>query len=249
MAKRWTKKEIDYLQAKFGITSINGLARSLGRSKGAVQLKANRLGLLSYAASDSLTLSDFCKCTGISRATVQYWIKNFEFPTIKRRKAKYRYVEPDSFWIWAEKNRCRINWADFPIRAIYPEPDWVEQLRRSNGLVNKRRPWTDWEISELRYLLKQEKYTYPEISERLNRNHSAIKRKIYDLQIPYWPIYVNRGTAERYSEEEIETAVSLYKEGYPLSSISKKLGRTEAGLRGKLERTGYVFKGRKLVKR
>ena len=246
LGKHWSQDEIDLLENKFGKTSVESIAHNLGRTKAAVISKAGQLGIVMKDNQEWFTVADFCDVADISRSTVEYWIKNCGFPAKKKKAAKkYRQINPLDFWKWAEKNKHRIYWPTFTQRIFGAEPEWVGKARKSSSKATQRRPWTKWEIEELKYLLNQNKYTYPEISERLNRSHGAIKRKIYDLELP-WPIYINRKAVPEYTKEEISQSVTLYEQGWPLNKIAKKLGRTEMGLRGKLERSGYRINGKKL---
>lgn len=248
--RRWTEEEIDFLFENYGKRSLQNLTRNLGRSEASVSSKAATLGLQLNTAQTWFTVSEFCEVTEISRSTVQYWIKKFGFPARRNKRISKKYVQinPQNFWRWAEKNKQLIQWAEFPRYALGKEPKWVKETRTASArLVNKRRPWSRWELEELKYLLNQNKFTYPELSERLNRSQGAIKRKIYDLELP-WPVYINRKAVDRYTQEEIDKAIELYVDGYPLAEVAKMIGRTEAGLRGKIERSGFRFAGKKLEK-
>lgn len=248
--RRWTEEEIDYLFEEYGKRSLKIITKNLSRSDASVTSMATRLGLQLKTNQAWFTVGEFCEVTKIARGTVQYWINNFDFPAkkIKNISSKYVRVDPANFWRWAAENKQLIQWSEFPKHALGDEPKWVREARKASmNKVNKRRPWTKWEIEELRYLLNQNRYTYPELSDRLNRSHGAIKRKIYDLELP-WPVYINRRVSEKYTEQEIEKAIKLYQAGYPMMQIAKILGRTEMGLRGKIERSGYKITGRKLEK-
>ncbi|SFH68916.1 helix-turn-helix domain-containing protein [Pisciglobus halotolerans] len=248
--RRWTTEEIDILKEEYGNRRIETLQMELNRSEQSILNKAVRLGITQKENGSWFTVTDFCEATGISRTTVQYWINECDFPAKKSKTIAKKYVRiyPDSFWIWAEENKHRIQWPEFPKYIFGKEPDWVDVARKAGkSKVGKRRPWTTWEISELKFLLNQEKYTYPEISEKLNRSQGALKRKIYDLNLP-WPVYVNRTAVPPYTQEEIDKAIDLYKSGYPLAEVAKMIGRTEMGLRGKLERSGYRITGKKIIR-
>ncbi|MFA1819025.1 hypothetical protein ACDX78_02275 [Virgibacillus oceani] len=43
--KKWSQEELDYLEDRWGVVSIKGIANKLGRSVNAVKLKAQRTGL------------------------------------------------------------------------------------------------------------------------------------------------------------------------------------------------------------
>lgn len=245
--KRWTDAEAVYLESEYGKYSAKVLASKLGRTEYAVNAKAWKMGLRMLDNQEWLTTADFCEHTGIHRSTMEYWIKECGFPTTKI--FKYRRIYPKRFWKWAEENKHRIQWANFPDYGVGNEPKWVKTARQGNTFrTTKRRPWTQWELNKLELMLEQDKYTYPELSKELNRSHGAIKRKIYDLNLP-WPVYLDRNptSAEPYTDEELEKAINMYQEGYPLAEVARELNRSEGGLRAKLERSGYRFEGKVLM--
>lgn len=246
--RAWTMDEELYLEMEFGKYSSNTLAKNLNRSISSVNSKASKMGLRALDNQEWLTVTDFCKFTNIPRTTIEFWIKTTDFPTT--RVHKYRRVYPDKFWSWADENKHRIDWVNFPQHRLGKEPTWVSVARKANRThAARKRLWTDEELRELEYLLEQNKYTYPELCEMLNRTHGAIKRKIYDLNLP-WAVYLDRhpGSAKEYTEEELEEIVSMYREGIPMIKISRHFGRSEAGVRDKLGRSGYRFESRQLIK-
>jgi len=250
MANAWTLEDENYLEDNFGKVSLKTITSNLNRTESAVMSKACKIGVTQKDNANWYTLADFCQRANLSRTTVQYWIDECGFPTTRNKKVSKKYIRvyPDKFWEWAETNKHRIQWTEFPKYALDNESNWVDEIRKSSKRkVNKRRNWSNYEIVELKRLLNLEQYTYPELTEKLDRSHGAIKRKIYDLRLPV-PLYVNRGAAREYRNEEIEEAVNLYEKGYPMHAIAKNLNRTEMGLRGKLERSGYKINGKILIK-
>lgn len=247
--RRWSGEEVEVLKEHYGVSPMRTVCELLiSRTEASINSKASKLGLSVKDAGENLTVTDFCLATEISRSTVEYWIKECGFPTKKAKSTneKYRKIKPVNFWIWAEENKHRIQWNDFPKYCLGKEPKWVDEIRKaSTGKITKRRAWSSWEISELEYLLNQERYTYPELSKKLNRTQGAIKRKIYDLELP-WPMYLPKNS-KKYTEEEIKVSVEMYESGYPLAKIAEKMNRSEMGLRSKLERSGYQISSKKIM--
>jgi hypothetical protein len=95
-------------------------------------------------------------------------------------------------------------------------------------------------------MLNAYKYTYPEISQRLNRTEGSIKKRISNLGIKARPVRLENHT--RYTAEEIELIVSLFDKGYCFEDIAARIGKSAQGVRGKLERMGYKFKNRVPIK-
>lgn len=250
LAKHWTTDEINYLKEYYGSRNVKRISEDLGRTSNAVTQKANRLGLEMTTADEWLTIADFCLYTNLSRSTVEYWIRYCGFPTRLKRvyKKRYRIVDPFKFWKWAEQNKGRIQWNDLPKYAVQGEPGWVEVARKNNvERINKRRPWTVSEVNTLKFMLSKNKYTYADLSKELKRSHAAIKRKIYDLELMDLPVYMPK-RSRQYTDDEVQRAVELYKTGVSMTVVARKLSRSEDGLRGKIERSGYKFEGRNLVK-
>lgn len=57
--KKWSEKEIDYLNSMWGRYNLNALAKKLNRTVEAVKLKSERLGLGGgLKAQDAITKAD-----------------------------------------------------------------------------------------------------------------------------------------------------------------------------------------------
>lgn len=124
MRKNWTQDEVEYLEKNYETKSIKLIAKNLDRSYNSVVLKIERLGLSLKGDENYINIADFCDLTGISRSTIEYWIRNASFPT--RKTGKYRKIRIDTFWKWASENKSSINWETFPKDCLPPEPKWVE---------------------------------------------------------------------------------------------------------------------------
>src|SRR4051812_23861260 len=69
---RWTKRETDVLQEKFGLVTDRYLARLLRRSVTGIRLKAKRLGLIKKL--NLMTLRDVAKVFRVDDHKVRKWI-------------------------------------------------------------------------------------------------------------------------------------------------------------------------------
>lgn len=246
MSKPWSQDEVDYLKESYGKYSDEHISEKLLRSIDSIRSKSMRIGITKKDNGEYLTVTDFCEEAKISQSTISYWINNFDFPV--KKCGKYRKVNRDRFWLWADKNRSRINWPSLPKIVFTPWPKWAKELSMSNSSVMfKRSKWSEFEVNQLKFMLKNEKYTYLEISEALNRSHSAVRRKIYDLGLLYTPI--QKSTQNKYTQEEIDQAAEMLTKGISLNVVAKKINRSEMGLAGKMEREGYYFENKILKKR
>ncbi len=248
--RSWTQEEIDFLQDKWGVISIKAIAKNLDRSINAVKLKAQRTGLSDARfAFDGITVSQLAEALGISYSILKNWIKLYDFPAKKRIFAaenRVLVVTYDDFWEWAEQNKQMLDFTRLEPLLLGPEPDWVKEKRTTdtrNGWIIKKshnNAWSKQEDTLLKSMLKAYKYTYPEISKKLNRSEGAVKRRILDLGLKMRPISLNNHV--KYTSEEVEMLIELYEKGYCLEYIAEKMNKSALGIRGKLERMGYKFK-------
>lgn len=251
--KNWTQWEIDYLQENYGRYTLEHLCTQIDRTPSAIQNKVCRLKIGRwYKNGEYLTLNEISVATGIYHGTLRRWAEIHDFPITKRRHRKdyFSLVRLDRFWIWAADHRNMVEWDKIERLALGPEPEWVQEARKAKFLEknrsSKKVPWTSDEDEKLRWLLKKHRYTYSEIAKEIGRTHGAIKRRIGELGIKDRPIY--RENTIKYSEEEINYILKKYQAGYSFRTIADDLDRSEAGVRGKVERLGYRFENRVLVK-
>lgn len=248
--KEWTKEEVDYLQDKWGSVSIKGIAKSLDRSINSVRLKAGKMGLIDPRFSfDGITINQLAVALGIPYSHVKNWMKLYDFPAKKKVFAQTErvwIVSYQDFWNWAEKNKQMIDFSKFEKNILGPEPDWVTDKRNADIIKSRKikrsnnHAWTDEEDRLLRSMLNAYKYTYPEISQRINRSEGAIKRRIRDLGLKQRPVRLNNHV--KYTDEEVKMIVEMFDKGHCLEDIAHRINKSALGVRGKLERMGYKFK-------
>ena len=253
MLRHWTQEEITYLQDNYGTLLLSTLCAHLGRTEASIQNKVAHLKLGRwYHNLEAITLNELANALNVSYTTAKNWHKNYGLPAKLKRfdKSYFRVVKIEEFWHWAEKNKNMIEWDKFEKHLLGAEPDWCGEARKAKVLEQdrskKKTAWSKDEDEKLIWMLKQYKFTYPQICEELGRTHGAVKRRMFDLNIKLRPIYLDN--TKPYSEEEISTILDMYQKGYSFKVIATKLNRSEAGVRGKVERMGYSFKNRVLKK-
>ena len=257
--KKWTQEELDFLEEKWGVLSKNLIAKKLNRSLNSVIVKAVRLGLGRYInARDEITLNFLINTLGYKNS--YSWVsKKFENHNIPIKKMKItdksvKMVNINEFWKWAEKNKKILNFADFEEGALGKEPLWVKEKRNidKNSLnkINRNRLWTKYEEQLLISKVKSMRYTYEELSKEFNRTEGAIKSRLNKLQTPYRPLERDRHII--WTEEENNTLLQMYKEGYGANQIARKINKSEFSVKervGILEsRKNIVFKNQKWSK-
>lgn len=247
--RKWTDEEVEYLQDKWGTISIKTIAKNLGRTVAAIKMKSQKIGLSDARfCFEGITLKQLAEATNISYSTYQNWVKSYDFPIKKKVFAqtyKVKVVYYNDFWEWAEKNKQMINFSRFEKGILGPEPAWVDEKRTADFIKLRKikksfnNAWTKEEDNILKGMLNAYQYTYPEISQRLNRSEGAIKRRILDLGLKARPIRLNNHI--KYTPEEVELIVTLFDKGHCLEDIASRINKSALGVRGKLERMGYKF--------
>lgn len=237
----WTPEAEEYLIDKWGTVSIPSIAKKLGRTVNAVKGRANRLGLGSVlGAGDYVTFNQLMIVLTDNSKSYSYqmksWVKNRGMPVHTKRvdKCTFRVVYLDEFWSWAEKHRSFIDFSKMEPLALGAEPSWVAQQRKIDviSFANQRKdPWTQAEDERLRFLLKQHKYTWAEISHAIQRSAGAIQRRCNDLGLKERPLRANPHNP--WSDEDLQLMAEMIRQGCSYTMIGDACGgRSEKAVRG-----------------
>lgn len=258
-ANNWTKQELDYLSSKWGSTSISTIAKNIGRSINAVKIKANRIGLIDqrlcgeYVSLNQLLIAVKGTNAGGSYVNIS-WIKNRGLPIHKKKivNKSIRVVVLREFWEWAEKNRSFIDFSKMEPLSLGEEPPWVEKQRKNDYksfAIQRKDKWSQEDDSRLILLLKQHKYGYSELSEILRRSAGAIQRRCLDLGLKERPVKAaNHGVTATWTEMDFAILADGIRKGESYYIISKKIGRSEKAIRGKVYAT-YLTENADKVRR
>ncbi|MBM6680067.1 hypothetical protein [Pseudoflavonifractor capillosus] len=238
----WSATEEEYLAENWGRTSIPSLSKHLGRSQNAVIVRAQRMGLGAFLESgDYVTYNQLLlavtRTTAGSGYKLKSWVEKRGLPIHYKRvgKNRWRVVYLDEFWAWAEKNKAFIDWTKMERYALGEEPAWVEEQRRhcANSFANQRKdPWTGFEDSRLKALLKLHRYGYAELSKELQRSVGAIQRRIQDLGLKERPIRADNHNP--WMAAEFQILADGIREGRGYSEIADQVGRSEKAVRGRV---------------
>lgn len=242
----WTDEEITYLEESWGSVSITTMAKKLNRSEGAIIYKSKYLKLGGFIdAGELISLNKLLAALGQGNSLS--WVRqkyiNNGLPVISKCVSKRRVlkVSIDEFWKWAEKNKSLLNFARFEKGVLGVEPDWVEEKRRADcsnpSKHNSNRPWSNSDDILLISKLKSYRYTYKDLAVEFNRTEAAIKRRIYDLNIPYRPIPLDKTI--KWSKDETNKMIELYKKGYDTYAIAKTLDKSHLTISDRLRAQGW----------
>lgn len=173
--RKWTDEELELLENLSGTFTVAQIAKRLGRSFVATNLKLNRMGLLGFEKStDLLTANQVCLMIGIESRTLK---KKWKDKGLKiMRKGNYLCVrQPDLIKYLKEHpedwNAAKIT--DDSLIMAYP---WYKEKKKTDEKSSYY--WTPEEISTMK-LLRYQGYSIREIGERLGRSESSIKYKLY----------------------------------------------------------------------
>lgn len=237
----WTEEEEEFLAENWGMFSMEHIAKKLNRTPHAIQIRAVKLGLGPFLESgDYITLNQLLlQLRGYNGRTytVKQWIeKGLPVKTKKVKSSSFKVVNLDDFWEWAEKNRTLIDFSMLEENALGKEPQWLKDQRRADIEMKKfkKTPWTEVEDRRLINLLREFRWTYREISEKLNRTEGAIKRRMLDLGLKERPVRMSNHNP--WTKEEEEIVIELYNKGYQPDIMTQYINRSAQAIRGKIER-------------
>ena len=244
--RRWTHEEDEMLREMWGAHPIDTICAKLGRSRAAIAVRKDRLKLgRFYDASEYITVNRLHKILSgknVNSYQLISWVQNRGLPIMNKTRGpgyKVRCIHLKDFWKWAEKNRDFIDFSKFERNALGPEPDWVAEQRKfdeQKKLSVTMTPWTPADDEKLLAMLKQYKYSTPEIAARLRRTEGAVIRRISTLGIKYRPLRGDPHTP--WTDEEIGLLDDLIRGGCGYSVMALKIERhSEKAIRGLVWRT------------
>lgn len=241
----WTQEEVSYLRDNWGMITVQGISRKLGRTEAAVQNKVQEIGLGAFLEhGDYITLNKLLMAFTNNKSGDGYklksWVENRGMPVHSRliRKKRVMIVYLDEFWEWAEKHRSFLDFSKMEPLALGEEPAWVAEQRKKDFksfAAQRKDPWTQAEDSRLIMLLRMQKYGYRELSEMLLRSAGAIQRRCNDLGIKERPVKAdNHGSKAKWLDEDFETLADGIRNGDSYTEIGNKIGKSEKAIRGKV---------------
>lgn len=136
--RTWTPDDIEYLQDKWGVVSIKGIAKHLGRSLNSVKFKAAKVGLGDPRMNfEGITVCQLAKALGREYGILKVWILKYGMPARKKvfcQDSRVLIIGYDDFWKWAEQYKELLNLAKMEENLIGPEPPWVKIKRKADLL-------------------------------------------------------------------------------------------------------------------
>lgn len=172
--RRWTDEELILLEELTEKYPLETVARRLNRTKEAVFLKRQRMGIGGYTANtDMLTRNTVSKILGIENRTLQYWerkgLKSY-------RKRPYVMYRQEDIIRYMREHPEDWNAARVTDDTMFMRYDWYKDKRKAD--ISHKYNWTQAEVQRMQYL-RHEGYSIREIADQMNRSESSIKYKLY----------------------------------------------------------------------
>ena len=253
----WTKEETQILADMWGSKPVKSIAERLGRTPGAVTLKASKLRLGRF-----LDNGDYVTLSSLIRAVKGYtggnamdtWTRCMGLKVQRKtvRNNKFSVVKLEDFWQWAFENRSKLDFSRMEPGALGYEPEWVEQQRRKDLCQPPARQWEQWTTKEqkkLEQLVRTGRYGYVELSAEMGRSCGALYNKLKELGLLE---HIVRRPAHDgdWTEPEIRILEDGIRNGTAYYYISLQIGRSEKAVRKKVYNTFLtesMDKARKLL--
>lgn len=173
--KRWTQEELETLEDMIDKYTVASIAKKLGRSFDAVNIKLNRIGLAGFERStDLLTMNQVCLMMGVQSRTVKKKWKNKGLHIM--RKGRYQVIRQEELIKYLENHPEDWNATGVTDDSLIMAYPWYKEKKKVD--TKRSRYWSQKDISQLNYL-RHEGYTTREIAEKMGRSESSIKYKLY----------------------------------------------------------------------
>ena len=173
--RRWTREELNTLEEMIGTYTVATIAKKLGRSFDAVNIKLNRMGLVGFEQStDRLILNQVCLMFGVQSRTVKKKWQSKGLHIV--RKGNYLTIQQEELIKYLKNHPEDWSAADITDDSLIMRYPWYKEKKRTD--VRSQYHWTEVEVSQLK-LLRHQGYSISEIAEKMGRSESSIKYKLY----------------------------------------------------------------------
>ena len=175
MGRKWTEKEVEYLEKFYEKKGVSYIAKKLNRTAYSVKRKAQKLGHNAYVCED-IYVRMIAKCFNCDSRVINRWIDRFGLPcrTVQRGQTTCRLVSADKFWKWAMEHKDLIPWSKYERYSILPEPEWLDDTIKSYAIVNNRKRIDSMESQQIISLRRKGK-SFEEISKITGRTVDSVK--------------------------------------------------------------------------
>ena len=180
MNRKWTTKELDYLEEHWGTTPKEKIAKELNRTEIGVRQKARKLNM-GKEFQDYLTFKEVGKLVGMSNYTISNaWVRK----GLKCKKyGGTRYVSMFGLLKFLKDNQNLWNSEHLEEFILGSEPEWLKEKRKVDAeakVKNRNKRWTKEEDEKLVRLSKT--HRQPQIAKIMNRSLVSITVRVSNLR-------------------------------------------------------------------
>lgn len=134
----YTTSEDEFIKKHYRSYTYAWISNRLERSVNSVERRAMRLGLTKK--SKGLSIAKLSELVCETPRKVKEWINNHQLPAT--RKSNQYCINPEEFWVWANKNRILLQFSNIKPLSIPKEPSWVEEERSKEKQPRKSKRFT-----------------------------------------------------------------------------------------------------------
>lgn len=175
--RKWTEEELSVLETMIGTFTVETIAKRLGRSFNAVNMKLNRMGLVGFEKStDLLTMNQICIMLGVQRRTIDRWQKK---GLHIMRKSNYRVVKQQELARYLKEHQEDWNAHKVTDDSLLLRYPWFKEKKKTD--VKKNYHWTTTEVARLKFLYRKG-VSIKEIAKDMGRSESSVKCKLLYLR-------------------------------------------------------------------
>ena len=173
--RRWTEEELQTLEQMSGAFTVATIAKRLGRSFDAVNIKLNRMGLSGFEKStDLLTMNQVCQMLGVESRTVK---KKWKSKGLRiMRKGNYLTIRQENLIRYLRDHPEDWSAADIVDDGLIMSYPWYKEKRQQDK--KRKYFWTPEDVARLRFL-RHKGHSIQEIAKLMDRSESSIKYKLY----------------------------------------------------------------------
>lgn len=176
--RRWTKKELAYLEERADSMSTHSIAKALNRSYNSVNIKASREGIPLFNTSTEM-LSTYAIATmmGVESRSVLRWHRY----GLKYKKVNGRQMHNQNTLIKFLKDHQEL-WdatkGNPYIMSMYPwfKEKYEKDLAKKKANPNQTKNWSKTDMQTLVHL-RESGWSYSRLAERYGHSEKACKQK------------------------------------------------------------------------
>lgn len=178
--RRWTAEEDALLEEWAGKYNVAQMAKKLGRSAAAVNIRVCRLGLGGIRRNtEHLSERMLCLTLGIDTRTFRKkWIKKGGLKGM--RKGSLRLFKQEDVIRFMRDHPDYWNARKITDDSMFLRYPWYQKKKKTD--VRRQYYWTPQEVARLRVFRKRG-MTIPAIAERMHRTPSSVRQKLFAERI------------------------------------------------------------------